>query len=70
MLAATQRSRRAGFRKFNARIDSDADTDAGTIVTAMILDPLAGRTPRYPSYFDALDGGPQLGPPIRARLGR
>jgi transposase len=34
----------------NSSIESNADIDAGTIVTAMILDTLSGRTPLYRFY--------------------
>ena len=41
----------------NASINSNADIDAGTVVTAMILDTLSGRTPlyRFHEFFQRQD---------------
>ena len=50
-------------RSVNASIDSAADIDAGTVVTAMILDTLSGRTPlyRFHEFFERQDSELLLG---------
>ena len=52
----------------NAKINSMADIDAGTIVTAMILDTLSGRTPlyRFHEFFAEQDTELLLGHDIPA----
>jgi len=55
-------------QSINTRIDSKADIDAGTIVTAMILDTLSGRTPlyRFHDFFKEQDTELLLGHDIAA----
>ena len=47
-------------QSINAKIDSKADIDAGTIVTAMILDTLSGRTPLYRFHEFFIDQDTEL----------
>jgi transposase len=55
-------------QSINTKIDSKADIDAGTIVTAMILDTLSGRTPlyRFHEFFEEQDTELLLGRDIPA----
>ena len=55
-------------QRINDKIDSKADIDAGTIVTAMILDTLSGRTPlyRFHEFFHEQDTELLLGHDIPA----
>lgn len=52
----------------NTRVDSKADIDAGTVVVAMILDTLSGRTPlyRFHEFFEHQDTELLLGREIPA----
>lgn len=52
----------------NAHVESRADIDAGTMVTAMVLDTLSGRTPlyRFHEFFKYQDTELLLGRPIAA----
>jgi transposase len=52
----------------NAGVESKADIDAGTVVTAMILDTLSGRTPlyRFEEFFEHQDTELLLGREIDA----
>jgi len=52
----------------NAHVSSQADIDAGTMVTAMMLDTLSGRTPlyRFHEFFRYQDTELLLGRPIAA----
>ena len=55
-------------QSINAHVDSQAQIDAGTVITGMILDTLSGRTPLYRlhEFFKHQDTELLLGRPIDA----